>query len=614
MKKIIILIAALMSALMTIASCDVLTISESEGLLEQKSPSTFDDAVVYSNYTLAEQTIFSILIAFGEQNSYRGRFLPWYGFNTDIEWYNSPKNDDKTQIVAYDVRTNNSQLNDIKNPFADMYSAVERANLAIEGLRTYGKTESDADMAFLLGEALTLRAMIYYDLTKAWGDVPARFSSLNSESLFVKKSSRDEIYKQILSDLDEAIPYLPYPAASKQTARTDRVNKVFAEGLYARIALAASGYAIRPDDGKVGSGDLGSVRLSSDPELQQSVLYPKALAYLKDAIASQTCSLVGDYETLWRDFNAMDLTAGKEFLYNIPFGANDQKARGRWNYIFAVKVENSTLFGYNVNQGGVAGPTPTTWFLYDPLDTRRDVTCVNYKLVKNVLTPAGINNWYFGKYRFDWMTLYPYSGGNDDGIKPVVMRYSDVLLMAAEIANELGDISYAKNCLKTVRQRAFKGHEAVAEAYVNELAGKDAVFEAIASERALEFCGEFLRKADLIRWNRLYSALSAEKAALKDLAARTGQFAGLSGTVWYRESENGESLQFYGLGAGQTAAPEGAWEAEPGYVSPTKLKEADIEYLFSQPDEASLNRRQFWPIFQYIVDTSQGTLVNDYNY
>jgi len=606
MKKIIILISSLVLASMAISSC--------EKILDQSSPSTFDDSVVYANYTLAEQTVFSIHIAFGEQNSYRGRFLPWYGFNTDIEWYNSPKNDDKTQIAAYDVRTNNSQLNDSKNPFADMYSAVERANLTIEGLRKYGNVEKDAEMAYLLGEVLTLRAMIYYDLVKAWGDVPARFSSLTSETLFVPKSSRDVIFKQILSDLDEAIPYLPYPGQSTQTARTDRVNKVFAEGLYARIALTAAGYAIRPEDDAVGTGDLGRVRLSSDESLQKDVLYPKALNYLKDAISSNTCSLVPDYETLWRSFNAMDLTAGKEFLFNIPFGANDQKARGRWNYTFAVKCENSTIFGYTFNQGGVAGPTPTTWFMYDPRDTRRDVTCVNYKLAKNELTPAGINNWYFGKYRFNWMTLFPYTGGNDDGIKPVVMRYSDVLLMAAEIANELQETDFAKDCLKQVRKRAFKGNEAVAEAYVDALNGKDAFFEAIVQERALEFCGEFLRKADLIRWNRLYPALKAEKDNLRNLASLQGDYAALSGNIWYRESEDGEYLEFYGLGEGETAAPEGNWEMVPEYVSTSKLKEADIDYLFSQPDEDQLNMRQFWPIFQYIVDTSQKTLVNDYNY
>ena len=212
------------------------------------------------------------------------------------------------------------------------------------------------------------------------------------------------------------------------------------------------------------------------------------------------------------------------------------------------------------------------------------------------------------------MTTFPYTGGNDDGIKPVVMRYADVLLMAAEIANELDETPYAKNCLKEVRRRAFKGNEAVADAYVDALSGKDAIFEAIVTERALEFCGEFLRKGDLIRWNRLYSALAAEKADMKNLDSLSGDYAGLTGNVWYREAEDGESLQFYGLGPGEITSPGTDWEMEEGYVSTTKFKDEDIEYLFSQPDEESLNRRQFWPIFQYIVDTSQGTLVNDYNY
>ena len=609
MKKIFYYMSVLAAGMLALSSCDA--------VLEQESPSSFDDATMYSNYTLAEQTIFSIHIAMGEQNSYRGRFLPWYGYNTDIEWYNSPKENDlaKTAIAAYDIRVNNDQMNATNNPFADLYSGVERANLAIEGLRKYGNVETDSDMAYLLGEALTLRAMLYYDLTKAWGDVPARFTSLTSETLFVPKSSRDVIYKQILADLDEAVGYLPYPGASSVTSSTDRVNKVFAEGLYARIALMASGYAIRPEDGKVGTGDLGTVRLSSDPELKKDVLYPKALAYLKDAIASGTCSLVPDYEELWRSFNAMDLTAGKEFIFNIPFGATENKARGRWNYTFAVKNDGGTIFGYTYSQGGQAGPTPNFWFKYDARDTRRDITCVNWLSNKNGLALAGINNWYFGKFRFDWMTKFPYNGQNDDGIKPVVMRYADVLLMAAEIANELGETTYAKNCLKAVRERAFKGNEGVADAYVDALSGKDAIFEAIADERALEFCGEFLRKADLIRWNRLYSSLEAEKRDLTNLANLTGDYANLTGDVWWRLSEDASSLQLYGLGPDETAAPEGAgWEKEPGYVSASKLKETAINLLYSQPDEASLNRRQFWPIFQYILDNSQQTLVNDYDY
>ncbi len=583
------------------------------GILDQESPSTFDAATVYSNYALAEGTVFGITEAFAEVNSYRGRFLPWYGYNTDCEWYNtfSKTYDNKNEITAYGITTNNDQLNQSNGPFNLMYTAIERANLVIEGIRNYGDVKGDADMAYLLGEALTLRAMVYYDLIKAWGDVPARFTPVQSDNLYVAKSSRDVIFNQILADLDEAIPYLYLPGESAATQQTDRINKLFAEGLYARIALCASGYALRPDDGCVGTGDAGTVRLSSDENLSKEVLYPKALAYLKDVINSGKASLIADYETLWRNFNSYDLAAGNEVLYCIPFG----NGRGRWNYTFAIKNEGATINGVAFSQGGVAGPLPTMWFKYEDNDVRRDLTCVNYSWEKTgAITPSGIAKWYFGKYRFEWMDANPYGGGNDDGIKPIVMRYSDVLLMAAEIENELnGPSAFAKQCLLDVRSRAYKGNESVAEAYVNGLGGKDAFFNAIVDERALEFCGEFLRKGDLIRWNKLSSNLKAAKADLYALRDKTGDYAYLTGDIYYRLGDDEESLVIWGLGKTEQTAPEGEWEEVKNYVKyddkkKSDLYEAKIENLYiNDPDQW-----MFWPIFDNTVSNSQGHIVNDY--
>ena len=357
MKKILNHILCAAAAVLCLSGCN---------FLDSESPSTFDAATVYSNYNLTESTIFSISQSFGETNSYRGRFLSWIGLNSDIEWYNTYKpTDEKYQIAGYSLLPNNSQLNLNNGPFAKMYEGIERANLCIEGIREYGDIEHNSDMAYLLGEALTLRALIYYDLTRAWGDVPARFSSTTSETIYAKKASRDEIYTQLLADLEEAIPYLPNPGETTATSRTDRVNKMFAEGLYARVALMASGYAIRPDDGQVGTGDLGTVRLSNDSELQKSVLYPKALEYLRSAIKSGTASLE-DYETLWKNqSNLSNLSAGPghETLFVIPFS----DGRGRWNYTFAVRSEGSSYAGgATVTRGGDAGPVPTMWFKYDP--------------------------------------------------------------------------------------------------------------------------------------------------------------------------------------------------------------------------------------------------------
>ena len=140
----------------------ILTAASCEKFLDTSSPSAKSDEELYSNYTLASNTIANITQSLGETNSYRGRFLSWAGLNSDIEWYNTFKvSDEKYQIASFSLLPNNGQLNLSNGPFAMMYEGVEKANLAIKGLREYGNTETDSEMAYLLGEALTLRAMLY---------------------------------------------------------------------------------------------------------------------------------------------------------------------------------------------------------------------------------------------------------------------------------------------------------------------------------------------------------------------------------------------------------------------------------------------------------------------
>ena len=613
MKKILFYILGVTATLLMASSC--------EKFLDSESPSTFDAATVYSNYSLTENTIFSISQSFGETNNYRGRYLCYIGLNSDIEWYNTFKpTDEKYQIAGYTLLPNNGQLNLENGPFAKMYEAIERANLCIDGIRTYGNVTENKDMAYLLGEVLTLRAMIYYDLVKAWGDVPARFEPTTSTTIYAAKASRDDIFKQLLSDLEEAIPYLPYPGQSAATSRTDRVNKMFAQGLYARIALMASGYALRPDDGMVGTGDLGSVRLTTDPELQKDVLYPKALQYLKDAIESGSASLE-DFEQLWKNQSNRDnLVAGPghESLFVIPFS----DGRGRWNYTFAVRSEGSSYAGgATVTRGGDAGPVPTLWFKYDANDVRRDISCVNWRWnADDEPELVGIQRWYFGKYRWDWMTKDPYKGGNDDGVKPVVLRYADILLMAAEIENELNGPSNAKQYLLPVRERAFKGHEDQAEAYVEAIGSKDDMFNAIVDERVFEFVGEMTRKFDLIRWNLLKTKMDQAKADMRNLRDNLTDPNGkvvnmLGGDVYWQL--DGNKLLIYGF-TGEAVKPAGAWEKKAEYFNKivdskgadTGLYEALIDGIYSYDPE----QHMFWPIFNTTMTNSQGNIKNDYGY
>ena len=592
-----------------------MSVTSCQDTLTTSSPSAFDDKNVFAQYELAEFNVFSIYEVFGHTNSHRGRYLPWYGFNTDIEIYlhNGEKFDDKSQIAQYDIKTNNSQLNLANGPYNELMVGIERANLCVKGLRTYGNVENDPQMAALLGESLVARALLYTELLKAFGEVPARFEPISPETIYLPKSDRDVIYKQLLADLEESFDYLSWPGQSAATMRTDRPSLAFAKGLYARLGLMASGYALRPEDGLVNTGNAGTVRLSSDPELSKAVLYPKIKAALVDVVDNAGLELYADYEQLWRDFNNFDLEAGKEVIYSIPFS----DGRGRWNYTFAVRNEGYTQWNPSTsNHGGTAGPVPSLFFKYDRTgkDQRRDVSCVNF-LQTNVdgddlCVLAGGESWYFGKYRFDWQQTAPYGGGNDDGAKPVYMRYSDILLMLAEVCNELDELANAKKYLLEVRKRAYRGNEAIAEAYVNGLADKKAVFEAIVDERALEFVGEFLRKSDLIRWDLLKTKMDEAKADMTALAAEQG-------SVYYKYNDDGYTLSVYGFNEGELGTDPGAgWqpytdskgEVVANYFEDLTPERINALYL-NDPDT-----RQWWPIFDNTITNSQGKLVNDYGF
>ena len=197
-------------------------------------------------------------------------------------------------------------------------------------------------MAQLLGEALTLRAVIYLDLVKAWGDVPARFEPITTETLYLPRSDRDLIYKQLLADLDEAEELVAWPNETDVTTSTERVNKAFVKGLMARIALYAGGYSQRAD----------GVRRSTDPELSADKMYALAKEKTLDVIR-QGSNTLGPFEQNFRLLCQDDVTAGKESLWEIPFSAS----RGR--VLYTLGVRHRAVDQYTgQNKGGVNGPRP----------------------------------------------------------------------------------------------------------------------------------------------------------------------------------------------------------------------------------------------------------------
>ncbi len=574
--------------------------------LEAPTKSSLDESVIFSTPDLARGAVDGIKVSFGETNSYRGRYLPWYGLNTDIEWYNSSNSTsgDSRELAVYDAKPSNSQMNTDNNAWAKMYEGIERANICIRGLRAFGNPEPGNEMGHLLGEVLTLRAVYYADLLRAWGDVPARFEPINSETIYLAKSSRDVIYKQLIADLEEAATLVPWPNETAETTTVERINKAFVKGLRARLCLVASGYSQYPD----------GIRRSNDPDLSVATLYAIALQECKEIIESGTAVLEPSFETLWQKYNQDDITAGSESLWEIPFS----DGRGRMLFTFAVRhASNDQHHSNGNNRGGQAGPLPHVFYDYDSMDSRRNITCVPYRYAAAdgtgfaVQEVGDLDTWYFGKYRYEWMNRHVTSS-NDDGVNKMYMRYAEVLLMAAEAANELNDLATAATYLREIRRRAFvEGTWPTrVEAYVDALTSKEAMFDAIVEEHALEFCGELERKQALIRWNLLKTKIDEAKAKMYAFRDRTGEYADVPENLYYKYDEaDPESLIIYGLNRGETTPQDGTYTLV-SYVNAANLEDEKIETIYLQDPDT----RQFWPIWQFFLDGSNGMLVNDYGY
>lgn len=596
---------------MSIALAGVVTSCD----MDAPTQSTLDETSVFSQYSLAESEIMSIHVSFCQTNSYRGRFLPYYGLNSDLEtgsgtqpsYSKAMSYDDKNSLWAYNTLATNGQMNTDNNAYAMFYEGIERANLAIQGIRKYGNIENNRDMAQLLGEALTLRALIYNDLIKAWGDVPARLQPNNADNVYMPRCNRDSIYKVLLADLKEAEDYCYWPNENVITKSTERVSKSFVKGLRARIALYAGGYGLRGD----------GYRKSKDPELASDKMYAIAKQECIDII-NKHCNTLGSFEENFKKLCQDNVAAGGESLWEIPFAPG----RGRVVYTFGIKHQAADQYTSQA-QGGANGPLPYLYYDYDKDDIRRDITCIPYEWSKELVNGKsyqqlrGINKWCFGKLRYEWMKSERALslGKNDDGVNWQYMRLADVYLMAAEAINALdNDQQTAWNYMKPVLDRALPAAkvEALKAKYT---ASQEAFFNGIVEQRGFEFAGEMLRKADLVRWGIIDEKMAEAKQKLTDLSNRAGRYADLPLKLYFKNE--GENIVIYGLNHGDTDAEGAALE---GYSSKQWFVDSKTNTNLLTEDyinglyvgKPSLNC--LWPIWQTFIEKSNGLLNNDGNY
>lgn len=192
---------------------------------------------VYNSTYFTELRINRIVGDLMQDRSYSQDLAIVWNMNSDVELVdglgdNAFNTGSERGNMNYNLSPNWTRLNDT---WKQLYATVEDCNDAIAGIRSSEllNSEKNSDrlaMRRYLGEALTLRALTYRDLTKFWGDVPMKLepSSPDLSNAYLEKTDRDVILDQMMEDLEEAIEYLPW-ADEVAGYTTERPTKGFAQ-------------------------------------------------------------------------------------------------------------------------------------------------------------------------------------------------------------------------------------------------------------------------------------------------------------------------------------------------------------------------------------------------
>ena len=205
---------------------------------------------------------------------------------------------------------------DILAKWTAAYSGINRANGVIAAAPSAGLTAALADQ--YRGEALFVRALHYHTLVKWFGDVPLVLTpstGVDPATSFPPRETAANVYAQIVTDLEAAVPLLP-------TARTNgRANRSAAQALLARVYL---------DRGATGD-------------------YALAVARATSVITSGLYSLNPSYRTNWTTKHSaesiFELSYSTNNSNNLAFWYYPQPLSGRWGFSPSLDLYNSYAAG-----------------------------------------------------------------------------------------------------------------------------------------------------------------------------------------------------------------------------------------------------------------------------
>ena len=433
-------------------------------------------------------------------------------------------------LDGLDIEISPADVNLFEQDWKNYYAAVYRCNELTDHEEQINWTGENSKRGMYMGECRAIRALLYFDMVRIWGNIPLFLEAVNENR---EQVNPDEVYAAIVDDLKYAIANIPADA-NLDKSDNGRITKYACEAMLARVYLYYTGYY-----GK----DLANLT-------KQEVIDG-----LEEIVASGQYGLIEDFKNMWPAAslvaagpdswdNEKSTYAGqvnKEFMLQQKFtpsqdynGNNDSN---RWLVMVGMRNMNFSPYGKG---WGAATVTPAYYNKFAADDARLTASIINLPLegVTAAADPTISSD--FSTAQKDWREYTGFcikkyapicfpNGNNawkEDGTADfqtqnsqdyVLMRYADVLLMVAELGG-VPSLS-AQSAFDAVRNRAGLASVPVSK-------------EAVMNERALEFAFEGQRYWDLLRdggVNNLADAIIASAGKVQN--------AGLDANVTYDRSK-----------------------------------------------------------------------------
>ncbi|MCI1190096.1 RagB/SusD family nutrient uptake outer membrane protein [Hymenobacter sp. DH14] len=389
------------------------------------------------------------------------------------------------QLEAFSIPSTNTVVNRL---WGGSFIGVQRANLVLQ--KVPGISMDETIKKRCLGEAQFLRAKFYFDLVRAYGDVPLFTAPPSTPAeVNIPRTPVAQVYGQIERDLLAAIGNLP---DSYSGADLGRATKWAATGLLAKVYIT---------EGK------------------------KA-----EAAVQARAVISGSGKTMWANYAdnfkvTNENNNAKESLFEVQYvnGRNEYERNSvgsAMNEFFGPRGANQTPgsgYGFNVPEpdfvaGYEAGDTRKAATIFVPGDVFPDG---KVQTARATGSPFGYNvrKWFVGKVNTNiW----------DSPLNVPVLRLAEMHLILAEA---VGPTAEGLEAINKVRRRAFGLPLDVASAKDLTAATPDFT-GAVLKERKYELAFEFDRWFDLKRYNGtqygLIPVMTAQANYLKTLGITRG--------------------------------------------------------------------------------------------